>query len=62
MMFHFRYRMSTNNQSTSSTDQEINRNHSITTDQSQNHSATSPDVEEIDAAQADQSDRYDIFR
>lgn len=54
--------MSNNNQSTSetssSTDEQIDRNHPITTDQLQrNPQATSPDVEEIDVAQADQSDR-----
>lgn len=55
--------MSTNNQTnselSSSTDQQIDRTNSITTDQfqSNHHQQTSTNVEEIDVAQADQSDR-----
>lgn len=61
---HFRYRMSSNSQSNSelppstTTDQPINRPISIATNQFQSdHQQRSTEVEEIDVAQADQSDR-----
>lgn len=60
--FDFRYTMSTNNQrnfeNSSSTDPQINTTDSITTNQLQSdRERTSAEIEEIDVAQADQSDR-----